>query len=97
MICEHVNGAASVGTWGNFDTDASQFDEIDYYVLVPLNSNTDFPVSVDFIYTEHTFPGSDADADRKVGLLFDSNLIVETDSRVLSVGEEVVGTIGFSF
>ncbi len=66
------NGAATVGTWGSFDTDASQFEEIDYYIEIPLPLGEESPVSADFLYTEYTFPGAEGDAEREIGLIFGS-------------------------
>lgn len=66
---EILNGLATVGTWGSFDTDASAFQEIDYYLVVPLPLG-DSPVSADLLYTEYTYPGAEDDADRELGVEF---------------------------
>jgi uncharacterized protein (TIGR02001 family) len=60
---EILGGAVSVGTWANFNTDSSQFDEIDYFFGVPLP--LDGPVGVEIGYTEYTYPGAEGDADRE--------------------------------
>ena len=49
-------GNFTVGTWGNFNTDSSQFDEVDYYVGYDLPLGDDAPVSVSLGYTEYTYP-----------------------------------------
>jgi len=68
------DGALTLGTWGNFNTDVSQLDEIDYYgsVALPLE---DSPVGVSIGYTEYTYPTLGADADREVNVGFE---LVET-------------------
>lgn len=64
----------TVGTWANFNTDASQFDEIDYYVGYELPLGEDVPVSASLGYTEYTFPTGEDDegvaleADREISL-----------------------------
>ncbi len=57
----------TVGTWGNFNTDTSEFDEIDYYIgyTVPLEG----PVSVDIGYTEYVYNvGGEADREPYIAL-----------------------------
>ena len=71
---EIFGGAATVGTWGSFDTDASQFEEIDYFIEIPLPLGEDVPVSADFLYTEYTFPGAEGDAEREIGLILGTDL-----------------------
>jgi len=61
--------AVTVGTWANFNTDESEFDEIDYYLGIPLPLGEDSPVSAELVYTEYTFPGSGVGADREIGLV----------------------------
>jgi len=71
-------GLVSVGTWANFNTDTSQFDEIDYFFGIPLTGE-DSPVSVELGYTEYTYPGAEGDADREPYLSFglgDASLLV---------------------
>lgn len=63
-----ILGGITVGTWANFNTDASQFDEIDYYFSIPLP--LDGPVGVELGYTEYTYPGAEGDADREPYLSF---------------------------
>lgn len=60
---EILGGAVSVGTWANFNTDSSQFDEIDYFFGIPLP--LDGPVGVEIGYTEYAYPGAEGDADRE--------------------------------
>jgi hypothetical protein len=83
----------SIGTWGNFNTDSSQFDEIDYYAgfALPMGNS---PVTAELTYTEYTFPTSvdrvtaadgtttstGTEADREVGLASE----YETDDYTLS-------------
>jgi uncharacterized protein (TIGR02001 family) len=61
--------AVTVGTWANFNTDTSEFDEIDYYLGYSLPLGEDSPVSADIVYTEYTYPGAEGDADREFGLV----------------------------
>lgn len=65
---EIFGGAATVGTWGSFDTDASQFEEIDYYLVVPIPLGEEASVGADVYYNEYTYPGAEGDADREIGL-----------------------------
>jgi uncharacterized protein (TIGR02001 family) len=58
-------GAVSVGTWANLNTDTSQFDEIDYFFGVPLPLGEESPVTAEIGYTEYTYPGAEAKADRE--------------------------------
>ena len=67
---EILGGLATVGTWASFDTDASAFEEVDFYLIVPLPVGDSSPISADLVYTEYTFPGSEGDADRELGLEF---------------------------
>lgn len=62
---EILDGAVSVGTWANFNTDSSQFDEIDYFFGIPIPLGEDSPVSLEIGYTEYTYPGAEGDADRE--------------------------------
>jgi len=54
----------TIGTWSNYNTDSSQFDEIDYYLgwTIPTGES---PVGIDIGYTEYTYPTSTAEADRE--------------------------------
>ena len=57
----------TVGTWANFNTDTSEFDEIDYYIgySVPLEG----PVTVDIGYTEYVYNvGGEADREPYLAL-----------------------------
>ena len=45
----------TAGTWGNLNTDASQFDEIDYYASYDLPLG-ECPVGLSVGYTEYTYP-----------------------------------------
>ncbi|MEX2606158.1 MAG: TorF family putative porin [Kiritimatiellia bacterium] len=62
---EILGGAVSVGTWANFNTDSSQFDEIDYFFGIPIPLGEDSPVSLEIGYTEYVYPGVEGDADRE--------------------------------
>lgn len=70
----NVNPEASIdiyngltfGTWGNFNTDSSQFDEIDYTLGYEFDLGNGFSPGV--TYVEYTYPTSDADADREIQL-----------------------------
>jgi len=67
-------GALGLGTWGNFNTDSSQFDEIDYTASYDLPTGDDCPVGASLGYTEYTYPtqldaaGAGLEADREVSL-----------------------------
>lgn len=64
-------GGVVFGTWGNFNTDAEQFDEIDYYVgyEIPMPEGMEVPLSIGIGYTEYTYPNTEeTEADREVGL-----------------------------
>jgi len=54
------------GTWGNFNTDTSQFDEIDYTLGYEHDFGNGFSPAL--TYVEYTYPGSEGDADREVQL-----------------------------
>jgi uncharacterized protein (TIGR02001 family) len=60
------------GTWGNFNTDSSQFDEIDYYLGYDLPFES--PVGISLGYCEYTYPtavddmGVGLEADREVSV-----------------------------
>jgi uncharacterized protein (TIGR02001 family) len=55
-------GAVSVGTWANFNTDTSEFDEIDYFFGYTIPTGEDSPVSVEVGYTEYVYNvGGEAD------------------------------------
>lgn len=72
----------TVGTWANFNTDSTQFDEIDYYVGYSVPLGDDAPVSLDLGYTEYTFPtgvdeeGAALEADREIGVGLGLNTIL---------------------
>jgi hypothetical protein len=64
-------GDVVFGTWGNFNTDPEQFDEIDYYVSydIPLPEDMEVPLSLGVGYTEYTYHGvEEIEADREVNL-----------------------------
>jgi len=66
------DGWVAVGTWANFNTDTSEFDEIDYFFSVPVPLGEDSPVGVEVGYTEYTYPGAVGDADREPYISFSS-------------------------
>lgn len=53
---EGAFGSVTAGTWGNYNTDASAFDEIDYYASVDLPLGDDVPVAVSLGYCFYTYP-----------------------------------------
>ena len=57
----------TVGTWANLNTDASQMDEIDYYISYDLPLSEDAPVGISVGYCEYTFPTGTEDADPVTG------------------------------
>lgn len=59
------DGMVSVGTWGSFDTDESEFIEIDYFFGIDIPLGEDSPVSLEIGYTEYTYPGFEDPADRE--------------------------------
>jgi len=69
-----LGGAVTFGTWANFNTDISEFDEIDYYFAIPLP--LEGPVSVEVGYTEYTYPFDGGDADREPYIEFGMDLDV---------------------
>ncbi len=72
----------TVGTWASFNTDESEFEEIDFYLGIPLPLGEDSPISADVVYTEYTFPGLEGGADRELGLVFGTDV----SGVALSVG-----------
>ena len=74
---EIFGGAVSVGTWGNFNTDTSEFDEIDYFFGIPLTGD-DASVSAEIGYTEYVYNvGGEADSEPYLALGFgDASLLV---------------------
>lgn len=62
---EILGGAVSVGTWGNFNTDANDFDEIDYFFGIPLPLGEDSAISGEIGYTEYTYPNTTTGTDRE--------------------------------
>ena len=75
---EIFGGAVSVGTWGNFNTDTSEFDEIDYFFGIPIPMGEDSPVSAEIGYTEYVYNvGGEADSEPYLSLGFgDASLLV---------------------
>ena len=75
---EIFGGAVSVGTWGNFNTDTSEFDEIDYFFGIPIPMGEDSPVSAEIGYTEYVYNvGGEADREPYLSLGFgDASLLV---------------------
>ena len=70
-------GALSVGTWGNFNTDTSEFDEIDYFFGYTIPTG-DSPVSAEIGYTEYVYnEGATADREPYLSLgLGDASLLI---------------------
>lgn len=67
--------AVTVGTWATFNTDSSDFEEIDYYISYSLPLGEDSPIAIDIGYTEYTYPGAvneGIDADREPYISFAS-------------------------
>ncbi len=66
----------NVGTWANFNTDSSDFDEIDYFFGIPLPLGEDSPVGIEVGYTEYAYPtavddeGNGLEADREPSIKF---------------------------
>ncbi|MGA0332653.1 MAG: hypothetical protein ACO3N7_08415 [Kiritimatiellia bacterium] len=88
-------GAVSVGTWANFNTDTSEFDEIDYFFGIPLPVGEDSPISVEVGYCEYVYNvGGEADrepyiafgmGDISLGIYYGVGGLIE-DSMYLELG-----------
>lgn len=63
-------GSTTVGTWANYNTDTSAFDEIDYFFGVAIPTGEDSPVEIEVGYCEYTYPGAEGDADREPYISF---------------------------
>jgi len=77
--------AITVGTWANFNTDTTEFDEIDYYFAysVPMG---DSPVGIDIGYTEYTYPTGGIDADREPFISFGTSVEMIDLSLLVAYG-----------
>lgn len=73
----------TLGTWGNFNTDSSQFDEVDYTLGYDLDLGSFSP---NISYTEYTYPGSESDADREV--------IISDSTSIAGIGMDLLVGIG---
>ncbi|WFB35753.1 TorF family putative porin [Kiritimatiellota bacterium B12222] len=62
--------STTVGTWANFNTDSSEFDEIDYFFGVTIPTGEESPIAIEVGYTEYTYPGSETEADREPYISF---------------------------
>ena len=51
-----LGGAVNVGTWGNYNTDSSQFDEVDFFFGIPLPLGEESPIQAEVGYTEYMYP-----------------------------------------
>ncbi len=69
------NGSTTVGTWANYNTDTSEFDEIDYFFGVTIPTGEESPVGIEIGYTEYTYPGAEGDADREPYISFASETL----------------------
>jgi len=61
-----IYNGLTFGTWGNFNTDSSQFDEIDYSLGYTMDLGNGFSPGI--TYVEYTYPTGGIDADREVQL-----------------------------
>jgi len=68
-----LNGAVSVGTWANLNTDTSEIDEIDFFFGYAVPTGEASPVAIEIGYTEYTYPGAEGDADREPYISFGAN------------------------
>jgi hypothetical protein len=66
---EAFGGAVSVGTWGNYNTDTSEFDEIDYFFGIPLPTGSE-DFSAEIGYTEYVYNAGEADREPYLALGF---------------------------
>lgn len=93
-IDEGALAGLSVGTWANFNTDSSQFDEIDYYAeyALPVGEG---PLSAAIGYTEYTYPTSTSDSLAADGTTTSSG--TEADREVyLSLGFDAAEALALS-
>lgn len=65
---EIFGGAVELGVWSNFNTDESEFDEIEFFLGIPIPLGEESPVSMEVLYSELTFPFDGGEADRQIGL-----------------------------
>jgi hypothetical protein len=85
---------ASLGTWANFNTDVSQFDEIDYTVGYGLPLGEESPMAVALGYTEYTYPtavdelGAGLEADREVSVGVTLSRVLFSPSATVFYGIE---------
>lgn len=72
---EGVFHGVTAGVWAWFDSDDSEFEEIDIYFSYDLDLGDDSPVDVAVGYTEYTYPaGTTADREASVVLSVDGSL-----------------------
>jgi hypothetical protein len=62
------DGMVELGVWSNFNTDENEFDEIEFFLGIPLPLGEDSPVDVEVLYSELTFPFGGGKAERQLGL-----------------------------
>lgn len=67
-------GAVELGVWSNFNTDENEFDEVEFFLGIPLPLGEDSPVDVAVNYSELTFPFDGGEAERQLGLSFGSEV-----------------------
>ena len=95
-------GMLSLGTWGNLNTDSSNFDEIDYFASVALPLGEEFPIGLSVGYTEYTYPTAVTEpvadeavvcleADREVNVIASHDLAVNDET---TLGLSLAGNFG---
>lgn len=77
----------TIGTWGNFNTDISEFDEVDLYAGYDLPLK-DAPIAASLGYTEYIYPGLAAVAED--GTVFVNDEADRELSTTLSPSGEVM-------
>jgi hypothetical protein len=80
-----------VGTWANFNTDTSEFDEIDYFFGIPIPLGEDSPISLEIGYTEYVYPGATATDVDALGNEFIVGGVEPDREPYLSLGTAVEG------
>lgn len=68
---EIFDGFATVGTWASFNLDSNEWDEVDFYVEIPLPTG-DLPFGATLVYTEYLVPGGSASLDEEGAPVFSS-------------------------
>lgn len=83
---EAATHGVTVGAWWNWNTDITEFDEIDFYASWELPLPAEQPVGLSLGYTNFDFPGTDLDgSDREIQLGLSLDTILQP-TAFLGVG-----------